>query len=108
MQGKFLERNGNLNHADRYIEKYLPEELLNSGKVKFLRTEYFQQDFAELFGQYLDVSVIPQNEYAGRVNASRNFLPQHILNALHSNQKVYIKCPKWRDVEALAYSETSA
>ena len=59
LEGKFLEMTGGVNHADNYIEKYLPQSLLSTGRVRFLRLEYFETDFIELFSRYLDVSAIP-------------------------------------------------
>ena len=35
LEGKFLEPNGVVNHADLYAKKYLPEGILYSGKVRF-------------------------------------------------------------------------
>jgi len=103
LEGRFLERGGSVNHADRYINKFLPRPLLRGGKVRFLRTEHFERDFVELFGSYLDVSVIPREEFARKANTSKNHLPAEIIDRLQSSRDVYAKCPEWRAVEELAY-----
>lgn len=103
LEGKFLEQPGYVNHADVYIRKYLPQSLLSTGKVRFLRTEYFGEDFIGLFSNYVNVEAIPRDEYARRANSSANHLPAEILSRLRSSQDVYASCPEWRAVEELAY-----
>ena len=103
LEGKFLESAGILNHADRYIDNYLPKSLLSSGMVRFLRTEYFEEDFVALFGDYVDVARIPRGEFSEKVNTSPNYVPEEIQHRLFANRAVYEKCPEWRAVEALAY-----
>ena len=106
LDGKFLEAGGFENHADFYAKKYLPEILLRSGRIKFLRTEFFESDFKVIFGDYLDISNIPDSDYKKSVNASNNYLPIHIKKQLQSNnKKIYEKCPYWRQVETLAYGK---
>ena len=74
--------------------------------MRFLRTEYFERDFLDLFGSYLDVSAIPREEYARKANASKNHLPAEIVHRLYSSRDVYAKCPEWRFVEELAYGSS--
>ncbi|MBC7489781.1 MAG: hypothetical protein H7240_07240 [Glaciimonas sp.] len=102
--GRFLEASGVLNHADVYIQNYLPQSLLDKGRVSFLRVENFEADFIELFGKYIDVSIIPKEEFAQRENISKNYLPEEIVHKLISSQEVYTNCPKWFSVEKLAFS----
>jgi hypothetical protein len=106
LEGKFMERGGYICHADDYIEKYLPQTLLDTGNVRFLRAEYFETDFIELFGKYLDLSVIPREEFIKRINFSKNHVPADILHSLRSSRDIYSKCPKWRAVEELAYASS--
>lgn len=104
LEGKFLEANGMENHADIYIQKYLPAPILNSSKLRFLRTEFFEHDFKSIFNDFLDLSRIPDWEYKSLVNFSEKSLPAQIKRTLFEDQKaVYEKCPAWRRVEEMAY-----
>lgn len=104
LEGKFLEANGMENHADVYIQKYLPSSILKSGKVRFLRTEFFERDFKSIFGEFLDLSRIPDWEYQSLVNASNKHLPASVKSRLYENQKhVYEHCPAWRLVDEMVY-----
>jgi hypothetical protein len=105
LAGKFMEASGALNHADVYIQSYLPQSLLDTGRVSFLRVENFEEDFIEIFGKYVDVSLIPKEEYGQRENISKNYLPEEVVRNLLNSQDVYANCPKWFSVEKLAYSE---
>ena len=104
MEGKFLEQSGYLNHADFYPQKYVPEAILRSGKVRFIRTEHFESDFKSLFGEFLDVNIIPAWEFSKKVNASESAVPDTIRKQLFENhQEVYENCPYWKAVEDIAY-----
>ncbi len=105
LEGKFLERNGNIINADYYAKKYLPSSLLESNKIRFIRTEYFESDFKSIFGDYLDISVIPNSEYKEKYNKSENFLPDLFMKELQGEEKyLYNKCPHWKKIEKLAYN----
>lgn len=58
LQGKFLERGGYLNHADYHVKQYMPELILRSEKLRFIRTEFFELDFKRVFGEFLDVTIV--------------------------------------------------
>lgn len=103
LEGHFLEANGFENHADYYITKYLPDPLLDSGRVRFLRTENFEEDFKAIFGDYLDLSRIPDSEYAKSVNQSKKALPDEIRQRLLDGHSIYDHCPRWKRVEEMAY-----
>lgn len=103
LEGKFLEQNGRVSQADWYARKYLPEAILYSGKVRFIRTEYFERDFKLAFGEFLDISYIPDMEFRLRVNESRKALPSRIIKKLYRTPEVYDKCPYWKIVEDIAY-----
>lgn len=104
LEGKFLEQSGYLNHADFYPQKYVPEAILRSGKVRFIRTEYFESDFKNLFGEFLDVNIIPAWEFSKKVNASESAVPETIRKQLFENhQEVYENCPYWKAIEDIAY-----
>ena len=104
LEGKFLERRGNLNHADDYAKKYIPENFMKSNNIKFIRTECFESDFKETFGRYLDISRIPGWEFKKKVNTSTSAVPAEILKKLYQNQQmVYENCPYWKAVESIAY-----
>jgi hypothetical protein len=104
LEGKFLEQDGIENHADLYAMSYLPRSILESGKVRFIRLEYFESDFKSVFGDYVDVSIIPNSEFNKKVNFSKNCLPPDFRKRLYGNQQVlYEKCPYWKMVEDIAY-----
>lgn len=104
LEGKFLEVNGYQNHADNYAKKYLPPEILETGNIKFIRVEYFKEDFRSIFGKFIDVSKIPESELESRVNKSEQYLSEAIINELYDkNRKIYDRCPYWRSVEDIAF-----
>lgn len=104
LDGKFLESNGSLNHADNYVKKYLPKSVLKSDKLKFLRTESFESDFKTIFSEFLNVSVIPDWEFKHHENATKNSVPTDIKTQLYlDHKKLYKKCPYWRLIEKIAY-----
>ena len=105
LEGKFLERGGEQNHADFYVRKYIPEPILRSDKLKFIRTESFESDFKRVFGQFLDVTIIPDSELSKKENVSKSVVPDEIREKLLQNQlQLYEKCPYWKAVEDIAYA----
>ncbi len=105
LEGKFYEAIGIQNHADYYVNKYLPQSLLKTGDVWFIRTEFFKSDFKTIFGQFLDISKIPEWEYSEKVNTTEMHLPIEIKKQLYdaSTRGVYHHCPAWWAAEELAY-----
>lgn len=104
LEGKFLEPDGNEIHADFYARKYVPEQILTSGKLRFIRTEHFASDFKSIFGEFLDIAIIPNWEFRYRVNSSQSAIPNVMRKRLlKTQQELYKKCPYWRRVEAIAY-----
>ena len=104
LEGKFLERGGFENHADRYAKRYIPDVILRSEKLRFVRTEYFEADFKRAFGEFLDISVIPDWEFSKKVNESTSTVPDEIRKKLlEKQQELYEKCPYWKSVEEIAY-----
>jgi len=104
LQGKFLEQGGHESHADLYVRLYIPQPLLESGKIRFVRTEYFESDFKRVFGEFLDIKMIPGWEYAKKVNISHSAVPDTIRKKLLEDpREVYENCPYWKAVETIAY-----
>jgi hypothetical protein len=105
LEGKFLEQGGRQNHADFYARKYVPESILGSNQLKFIRTEHFEVDFKSVFGEFIDVTIIPDWEFSKRVNVSdKSAVPDGIRDKLFQNQhELYEKCPYWKAVENVAY-----
>ena len=104
LAGEFLEQGGKQHHADRYAKKYIPEVILRSNKIRFIRTEYFEDDFKRVFGEFLDVTIIPEWEFSKKENVSQSVVPEKIRQELFQNpQRVYKKCPYWKAVESIAY-----
>lgn len=103
LTGHFLEANGYRSHADYYPKKYLPESLLENHAVRFLRTEFFEYDFKSIFGDFLDLSNIPESEYQSKENCSVKNIPEGIKEALNNDSSIYKHCPYWKKIEDLAY-----
>lgn len=104
LKGQFLEMNGNPNSADFYCNKYLPPSILESARLRFLRTEYFERDFKSIFGEFLDLSSIPESAYKEKVNRSSSSVPWQVKWKLHGlSHFVYRQCPRWKEIENLAY-----
>lgn len=102
LKGFFLESNGKENNADFYMKKYLPEELLKSNRVRFLRTEFFEEDFKSIFSSYLDIKKIPDAAYATNVNASEKCLSEDFINKL-AKLDFNLISPYWSKIQKLAY-----
>lgn len=104
LQAKFLEVDGYENSADFYMKKFLPENLLATNRVRFLRTEFFEKDFKTIFSDYLDISSIPENEYKSGVNVSEKCLPLEFIEELKAVNFQTI-APYWSKIESMAYNE---
>ncbi len=106
LEGAFLESSGYLNRADNYIHRYIPDELLVSGEIIYVRVENFKDDFLEAFSGFIDVSKIPDGEFDVKVNKSINTIPDSFLEVLKEKEKsIYHHCPKWKKIEELAYGK---
>lgn len=106
LTGHFLHANGSEGHADNVARRYLPDALLVSPRLVFIRTETFEADFRRVFAPFVDVNCIPPEEFAQRENAAPNVLPAEFrahLRAPESLAVLYGACPLWARVEALAY-----
>ena len=104
LEGKFLEADGNVSHADFYIQKYLPDDILKSGRVKFIRAEYLEKDFRSVFGAYLDITVVPDRAFRKKINTTENYILSETIAFLQlKNQTIYDNCPCWKAVEKMAY-----
>ncbi len=105
LEGKFLEAKGYLNNADWYMKRYLPKDILSSGKVRFIRTEFFEEDFKAAFSDLIDISNIPNNEYQKKTkNKSKDCIPTSTRKQMEiSKDEIYRLCPYWRDVVKMAY-----
>jgi hypothetical protein len=109
LQGKLLERNGFESHADMYAMQYLPQAILESGKVRFIRMEHFESDFKSVFGDFLDVSLIPDSAFMNKTNVSKSCLSLEFRKNFYDNQEsLYEKCPYWKRVEEMAYGPLAA
>jgi hypothetical protein len=106
LEGRFLEADGNLSHADYYVHRYLPDEILASNRLRFLRMEFFETDFKAVFGKFLNVSLIPASTFYRKTNVSRKCLPRAVEKLLYLNpERIYSHCPYWQKVESLAYGD---
>jgi len=106
LEGEFLEANGYKNHADYYARKYLPPEIIENRSIRFLRAEYFESDFKEIFSEFIDISIIPEWEFSHRINKAKSQIPDEIISKLSNNcEDLYKKCPYWHSLEKIAYPD---
>lgn len=104
LRGLFLEESGFENHADYYIDKYMPDLQLNIDNYEFIRIENFELDFMSVFSKYIDVESIPRSEFKNKENSSKMFIPEEFIHHMSSNiQDVYNSCPLWSKMEKLVY-----
>lgn len=101
-EGRFLESNGYLNHADYYIKKYLPEHVMNHPKLTFIRMEEFEEDFKSAFKDFIDLSIIPDETFRQRSNASNSHIDKSWFNDERTCE-MYKKSPLWSAVEKIVY-----
>ena len=104
IEGRFLESGGFENHADAYIKRYLPEHILSEYKVKFIRVEYFEDDFKSIFGELIDLGKIPEAEFKSRTNTSSGISVEEVFSDESKIEQAYLKCPKWKKIEEIAYT----
>ena len=103
-EGKFLKQNGTIQHADTIIDRYLTELIEEDQMIKYLRVENFREDFFNIFGQFVDISRIPEEEFSLLENKSGNLIGSEILRRLFLQvDTIYTNCPKWKAIEDVAY-----
>jgi hypothetical protein len=78
LERKFFERNGFESYADIYVTKYLPRSILESGKIRFIRTEHFESDFKSVFGNFLDVLIIFNSELIKKLTRQKVAYPMNL------------------------------
>lgn len=106
LTGHFLNANGSEGHADTVARRYLPEAVLSSPRLVFIRTEHFEADFRRVFAPFIDINRIPPEEFSVRENAAPDVLPPEIRRQLSTaNRGLYESCPLWARIERLAYGE---
>ena len=89
-------------HADFYVNKYFPESIVSSGKLKIIRVENFESDFLRHFGKFVDVSRIPRKTFQDKTNVSLKKIPTQIEQKLR-NRAAYDYCPAWASIEEIFY-----
>jgi hypothetical protein len=68
LKGYFLNADGSERHADHIIKNFLYPKLFQNSNVRFIRVEFFKKDFKKIFSDYIDVSIIPEEEFSKKVN----------------------------------------
>jgi hypothetical protein len=103
LYGNFLESNGFQNHADKYIEKWIPLKLRQEhSNIFYLRTEYFESDFKKIFGQFVDVNKVPSSELKEKINTTNS--QKHVDEIISKNLNlIYKSCPLWAELELQIY-----
>jgi hypothetical protein len=103
---KFFEQNGEISTPDNYASFYLPPKILSCGRLKYIRNEYFEKDFKNIFGKLIDLSKVPDSEYASYVNISKNNDKDYIASEIFKSiDNIYSCCPYWRMIEEIAYNK---
>lgn len=104
LTGHFFESSGYLNHADYYVRKYFSDVKGRAKNIRFIRVENFAEDFKAVFGMYMNVDAIPDDVLYSKNNKSHSSIPDGFLTEMKlSLSKLYEHCPKWKELEDLAY-----
>jgi hypothetical protein len=104
LAGRFLEHTGALGFADDYMRKYLPLDIVDSGAVRIIRVEHFQQDFLSAFRDFIPVDRIPARDFTIMRNRTR-IRDDNARRLIQSNlEQIYGACPYWAEVESRFYS----
>lgn len=109
LSGKFFEQTGQINHADKYIRKWISPELRRTHQpVSYLRVEDFAADFRIIFGQFLDIKNISVEELKERENISSSSGMPYDIDALIADnlESIYKSCPLWAELETIVYGAT--
>lgn len=102
LKGKFLEIDGYESSVDDYMKEFLPEYILKNNRVRFLRIEFFESDFKNIFSDYLDLTNIPEEVYRDKLNVSQRCLSNEFIERLKNTDFNNI-APYWTYIEKLAY-----
>ena len=100
IEGRFLEHTGAIGFADDYMRKYLPPDLLNSGVVRIIRVDNFRADFCAAFRDFIDVDVIPEQDFYRVRNKTLSSDPLARETIGSNLRRIYDSCPYWAEVEA--------
>lgn len=104
LAGRFLEHTGALGFADDYMRKYLPPDIVESGAVRIIRVEHFQQDFLSAFRDFIPVERIPARDFMIMRNRTR-IRDDNARQLIQSNlEQIYGSCPYWAELESRFYS----
>jgi hypothetical protein len=104
LAGRFFEQTGALGFADDYMRKYLPLDIIESGAVRIIRVEHFQQDFLSAFRNFIPVERIPARDFTIMRNRTR-IRDDNARQLIQSNrEQIYNSCPYWAEVESRLYS----
>lgn len=98
LNGYLLESDGLIAHADNYINTYTQRPVRH-----WIRQEQIKTDFYSAFSNYLDVSLIPVNEFDQFINSLE--YDHEIKNwfSYYEMKHLYKSCPKWTQLELLIY-----
>ena len=106
-EAKFLEQDGQVRTPDIYSKFYFPEHIYIYEELKFIRTEYFKEDFKTIFGEFVDVSIIPDVEFDSLINPSKKTGEGFLISEIKkSENQIYEKCPHWQMIEQDVYSKS--
>lgn len=104
LAGRFLEHTGALGFADDYMRNYLPLDIVDSGAVRIIRVEHFQQDFLSAFRDFIPVDRIPARDFTIMRNRTR-LRDDNARRLIRSNlEQIYDSCPYWAELESRFYS----
>jgi hypothetical protein len=97
-----MEADGSIGHADIYGRNWLPADVMILQKAQLIRVEHFSDDFRRIFGQWLDVGRIPQEELNLSVNVGSK--SRDVAEVIDENlSAIYRECPHWSAIEKWAF-----
>lgn len=106
LKGQFLEQSGETNHADTYARSYIPPEILNRGRIRFIRTEHFKDDFYSAFHDLTDISFITPADLKNKANEGKAQILSETLAFLEREREtLYVNCPYWKSIETHVYGQ---
>lgn len=99
-----VEQSGDINHADFYARSYLPPDLIANEKIRFIRTEFFENDFKTAFKDLIETKIIYASDLKRKTNQGKTKILAETLSFVEENAaEIYENCPYWKSLEDKIY-----